>query len=333
MSFPKRKKSAKHGITGQSYFNHYVNQKLDCIYHPIYQENDFGIDGYIELVCDDNVIGKKVAIQIKHGDSYFKSKTKTGYKYYGESKHLNYYLNIMVPVYLVIMNEDFSQLHWVEFDISRTSESGKNGWWINIPYTNTLNSEFKEAIFNTVGPVIDFDQQIKSIWALDKALKKSKYTLISILKDDIDSLSFIRIDELISQFTKNYETLLKLRSTMDIFFTDYDNDEREIFQIPEVVKWLKYSVEHGIPWFYFLGYQEKSNGLDLLLHACCGNYDIKRHDKNYELIYSSDDIKAFFRVNYKNLNNFTEKYQIDESINNEISKGIGNYIKREFNKS
>lgn len=86
MSFPKRNKNNLRGSIGLSYFQHFVNSELNCVYHSINQENDFGIDGYIELVMDENVSGKLIGDQLKHGDSYFKSKSSGGYKFIGENK-------------------------------------------------------------------------------------------------------------------------------------------------------------------------------------------------------------------------------------------------------
>ena len=50
--FPKITSNNLKGITGQAYFEYFVNEYLKCIYHPISEENDFGIDGYIELVIN-----------------------------------------------------------------------------------------------------------------------------------------------------------------------------------------------------------------------------------------------------------------------------------------
>jgi hypothetical protein len=81
MSFPKRNKNQLKGTVGQTYFQHFVNANLNCIYHPINQENDFGIDGYIELVDNDNVTGRLIGIQLKHGNSFFKLKTSASCTY------------------------------------------------------------------------------------------------------------------------------------------------------------------------------------------------------------------------------------------------------------
>jgi len=111
MKFPKRRKSNLTGAIGETYFQNFVNEALGCLYHPVHQENDFGIDGYIELVSGENVTGKLVGIQLKHGNSYFKNKTQYGYKYTGESKHINYYLNKGLPIFIILMDGEFKRMH------------------------------------------------------------------------------------------------------------------------------------------------------------------------------------------------------------------------------
>lgn len=138
MSFPKRNTSNLKGATGQTFFQHFVNSELNCIYHPINQENDFGIDGYIELVENGNVSGKLIGIQLKHGDSYFKQETYGGFKYFGEYKHLNYYLNSQLPVFIIIMDDDFKRMYWVEFEITKTMSLSDDRWWIQIPMHITV---------------------------------------------------------------------------------------------------------------------------------------------------------------------------------------------------
>jgi len=139
-SFPKRKKNRKKGLSGQTYFQHFVTEELECIYHPIPEENDFGVDGYIEFVENERVTGRLLAAQIKHGDSFFKNKSIGGFKYYGENKHLNYYLNNNSPVIIVILSDDFSKKHWVLFDISITFPT-ENGWWLEIPTKNSISKD------------------------------------------------------------------------------------------------------------------------------------------------------------------------------------------------
>lgn len=162
MSFPKINSNKLKGLSGQAYFQYLVNNYLKCIYYPTSEENDFGIDGYIGVVSNEEVTGKLIGVQVKYGNSYFKNETNQGYKYFGDIKHLNYYSNSQEPIFIIIMNDDFSKMNWVQFDIKKSVILNETRWWIEIPKENEIEVNLKEALLNSVSPVIDFDEKVKS---------------------------------------------------------------------------------------------------------------------------------------------------------------------------
>lgn len=330
MKFPTRTKSNKVGVIGETFFQYFVNDKLACIYHPILQENDFGIDGYIELVENDKVTGKLIGVQLKHGDSFFKSTTKIGYKFYGENKHINYYLNSNTPVFIVIMDDKFENLLWTNFDISLTSPSGENKWWIEIKKSNRIDGNFKKVIFESVTPITDFEDEVKWNWSLDNFLSDADRIMLAIPKEDIQCLKFDNVKLFLNRLSKNHEVLINSRSSIDIFFPEYDYDEREIFQIPEINHWLYESVQYGIPWFYFLIYTNKCIGLKLILNSFCSRYETELVEARIKITYKNEDVKQFWVSNFEELNIFTDDNNIDISINKEISDGIIDYFNAEF---
>ncbi|PZD96970.1 hypothetical protein DNH61_04805 [Paenibacillus sambharensis] len=328
MTFPKRNKNQLIGSIGQTFFQHFVNSELNCIYHPINQENDFGIDGYIELVENEYVTGRLIGIQLKHGNSFFKSQTNGGYKFIGENKHLNYYLNSQSPVYIVIMDEGFKRMHWVQFELDKTSPYGANGWWMEVPKGNLLTSNFIYELFQTSGPIVDYEEQIKLNWAIDGLLHDSKFRIVAIPKNEILTGSYEYLTSFIERLSKNKDMLIKSRSTLDIFFPEYDEDDREIFQIPEIMTWLKNSIEIGIPWFYFLNTQKKSAGITLLMHSFCKKINIYEKDRGYLVEFDKNDLGQFVEQNYINLNTYMEINNLSLKINKEISSGIFEYLKK-----
>lgn len=328
MLFPTRNDSNQKGVSGQAYFQHFVNTELKCIYHPIIQENDFGIDGYIELVVDKCVTGKLIGVQIKHGNSFFNSRTDYGYKYIGNNKHLNYYLNNQCPIFIVIMDEDFNRKLWIEFDLLKTMPVGSSGWWIEVLEDNYLDTNFHKAILAVTAPVIDFEKQIEMNWRINSAISNSDYRVLAIPKDEIIRMSFSYVNDFLSRLSVNKHLLLESRSSLDIFFPEYDNDPCEITQIPEIMKWLRSSIEFGIPWFYFLDTRHMNTGLHLLIHSYCLPIDISKHATGYLVNYDNISLVGFIEKNFLNLNNFTNNNSIGLSINEEVSKGITEYLEK-----
>lgn len=70
------------------------------IFRMVHEEDDVGIDGFIELVNDESVSGRIVAVQIKGGDSYVAS-SGDAFLISVDESHLKYWENHMVPVIVV----------------------------------------------------------------------------------------------------------------------------------------------------------------------------------------------------------------------------------------
>lgn len=89
-----------------------IVNKHGSIFRSIHQESDIGIDGTIELVTDENSTGKLLAVQIKSGDTYL-SKKKTEFEITVDKKHLDYWMNYMLPVILICYSPTKNILCWI----------------------------------------------------------------------------------------------------------------------------------------------------------------------------------------------------------------------------
>ncbi|MFQ6860852.1 MAG: DUF4365 domain-containing protein [Beduini sp.] len=330
MKFPKINNNKLKGITGESYFEYFVNNKLKCIYHKSSNDNDFGIDGFIELVINGYVTGKKVAVQIKHGDYYFRNMTIDGYKYIGENKHLNYYMNSQLPVFIVLIDDSLKNAIWIKFDINRIMRQNNNKWWIEIPRENQLHNNFFNALISSIDPIIDYEDEIEKAWMNDAILDNTDFMVIGIPKSDIYSMKLDSIRLVIDKLSKSKEKLIKARNTLELCFPEYDNDKREIYEIPEIMNWLVHTMDCNIPWFYFLNYKIDSIGLKLLMHSQCIKVNRYKQTDKHLILYDKYSVGNFFVKNFDILNKFIEKNNIDEEINREISDGIINYFESEI---
>lgn len=267
-----------------------------------------------------------IGVQIKYGNSYFKNITNYGYKYIGEEKHLNYYLNNQSPIFIIIIDEKRDRMNWVKFDINKTMPVGEEKWWIEIPKENKLETNFKEAVFQEANTVNDFREQIKINWDINKIIKQTDKRILAISKKEIIENSFKIINDYIIRMSINKETLINSRASIDIYFPEYSNDSREIFEIPEIMTWLRNSIEIGIPWFYFLDYKQTNRCFNLLVHCYCRVTNIYQTENQYLCNYNKMDLKRFLEKNFNNLNIFMKKNNIGNEINKEITDGIINML-------
>lgn len=105
--------------------------------------------------------------------------------------------------------------------------------------------------------------------------------MVTIDKMDVLMEDFSNIQGLIESYTKDREKLLASRNTWEVNFFGYDDDPREIPEIPEVVNWIRKSVDAGIPWFYFMRTEQPSYGL-LSFMICCGaDQDTNCHEQYF----------------------------------------------------
>jgi hypothetical protein len=115
-------------------------------FHWVFREqtvSDFGIDAQAEMFDDDKPTGKLVALQIKTGVSYFRPHG-TSYIYYGEKRHLDYWLDHSLPVFLILHDPERDLTLWQKIDRNLVQITDK-GWSIIIPAANVLSAAAKPA--------------------------------------------------------------------------------------------------------------------------------------------------------------------------------------------
>lgn len=105
-------KKIKIGQLGVNYVETIVN-KNGYNFTKVDQENDIGIDGYIEICKDGESL--LVAVQIKCGDSYYQSKKQ--YCKLPIGNHVEYWKNYKLPVYGIICNKDLTNAYFVNIKL------------------------------------------------------------------------------------------------------------------------------------------------------------------------------------------------------------------------
>ena len=90
--------------------------------------SDHGIDMEIEFTTDDGRgTGRKVYLQLKSGDSYLTTRKRDGAELFQVSaRHVRYWMDQVVPVYLVIRNSK-GEIRWMEVRdwLRRATDGGK----------------------------------------------------------------------------------------------------------------------------------------------------------------------------------------------------------------
>jgi hypothetical protein len=322
--YPKVTRGRQTGEAGVNAVSTIVNDELKWLFRRVSAEHDFGIDGYIDVVTDDHAVtGQSIAIQIKTGRSFFQTKTDTGYTFRGKKKHLNYYLNLGVPVLIGLYDEKRKCCYWEQFDIRRTTPT-HSGWKMTISDKHLLSGNSKPELLTMVGLIADHSETIESHWLMNKLLSVYDFAAYTVSRTDIEQANTDRIQEFIERITLNDDLCRKLQGRVSIHISGYDGDPRELWEIPEVIRWYQKADEVVRHWFFLL-----NTGLpQMRLYFAC-LCDTKRSStKNFAgkipagkipVELNNEKFRALLELNFSRLNEITNRLGMSIKENRRIS--------------
>lgn len=322
MKFPQYTKAAQQGNKGTRIVETIVQDQLGWIFREQEGQKDFGIDAHIELMENGKVLGKIFAAQIKCGKTYFKRKTTNGYIFEGEEKHLNYFLNYSVPVILIICDAEIDKCWWCKIDLQEIELTNK-AWRIEVPFHQTFTMEAKDKLSTLAGVVKDYFSELQKSQKMNDLAQRDGFIFIIATKQDIElgNIDFV-LDKLDSMLTsKKY--LKSFQSKIDISIFGYENDRRELFDIPEVRNWVN-KLDKVFPyWFFFLS--KKLPSLAFITFALC-KY---RRVSNKECQLDNKSLGNFITNHFINMNKICLRLGFTEKEIRQLSDEIFAYYKGE----
>jgi hypothetical protein len=127
-------------------FVHEIVNSCQSLFHEIHQEDDLGLDAYVEFCDKGRPSGRLIALQIKAGTSY---RAPQGYKIPADRKHFHRWGSFTVPVAGIVVDLDIGKAFWVNISeyLSQNPEVANNGPYV-IPVPDTR--EFDRDTFGTV---------------------------------------------------------------------------------------------------------------------------------------------------------------------------------------
>jgi hypothetical protein len=324
-TFPQLSKGQRTGGIGQTIVAGLVQERLGWLYRQNHQEDDFGIDGYIDIVRDDgDVLGRTIGVQVKTGESHIQAESSQGFKLTGDLKHLNYFLNSPVPIVLILVNKRKKTAWWVHIRPEAIKMTSK-GWSILIPKSQQLDESSREVLSNLAGPVIDYRPIVDRINSVRAATGKFDLVMLVISKDEVHARDVSRVVAYFEMFEAAPDQLPNARNKFVLLVHGYDDDKREVYEIPEVREWFNIAEQAVLGWAYYLSLAKEVSTLAIFLACTC----------DFEMIGSSNDgkmkslsipppqIAKFLERHFNWLNQFTEKHGLSEEINKEVSIAFG----------
>lgn len=322
-TFPTYLKSNNTGEVGVNLVSRVVNDDMSLIFKRNNAEFDFGIDAYIEIVTDEGAVtGKLIGVQIKCGKSFFKQKTKTGFTFYGENKHLNYYCNAPFPVIIIICDPESNTCYWQHFSLD-TTEKTPTSWKINIPKRNKFLKNTKAELMSLVGDSQDYTQEAVEEWEFTKQLKSTKYVHYAIAREHIEARNFKPLEGFIDRILKNDDLAMSLQGKIEIAVSGYHDDARELWEIKDVRKWVKRAEPKIKYWFYFCANREKTETLTWVLGCLTKTtteYVESGVPNKINIHYETKPLVDVIKRNFSALNELTHRYETSPEENSRITK-------------
>jgi|JFJP01.1.fsa_nt_gi hypothetical protein len=327
-NFPIFSGSAQKGELGIVLVSRLFSEEFKWIFRRVHQEYDFGIDGFVDIINDNNqVTGRSFAVQVKCGDSYFKESKYSEYWYLGKNKHRNYWLNHPVPVVIILVNPDNEEMFWNVFNINET-EKYSSGWRMPIPKSQRLTLAAKEFFKQLAGEEKDYSDDIDFYWDMNNVLSEADL-LFYIPREVVESQDFLWTTKIFDRLLVNSITARKSQGCVNFFISGYDSDPKELYEIPEVRHYLQ-ELE-SMPWFFFLDPHPSNVFLNILMWCVCNvqskknNVYVDRIKGNYVYVDLDDKI-AFLNRNFARFDITADKLNLSLKEKQRISKSINEYF-------
>lgn len=321
---PRFTRTAQQGERGVNLVTSVFLEEFGWLFKRNHQEHDFGIDGHVEVVTDNGeMTGQILAAQVKYGKSYFQEKNQIGYVYRGDSKHFNYLANYPIPVLIVICHPDSKRCYWVCFEPSQTQPTS-GAWKVTIPFQSDLARD-KFSIEKLLPPVKDHRAALNEYWSLNQVLAEASYIHLVIDKPEIVEKNTVRPRVLFDRLCATKELALDCQGKVEISFYGYDEDPRELFEIPEVCAYMPILSDALPELFYFVRTLKSPHTLQAI--ALCQTKVLWRDGRSTaavtrHVLYDTPQVARFLSKGYVGLNKIMQWLGLPIEENKRISDEV-----------
>ncbi len=107
---------------------------------------DYGIDAQVEIVDDETVRGRLLALQVKSGESRFSEPGPGGWWFRPDREHVQYWTNHSLPVLVVLYDPKSALCHWQVVSDETLTKTATGGWKMFVPKEHVLDDRSKVTL-------------------------------------------------------------------------------------------------------------------------------------------------------------------------------------------
>lgn len=330
---PIRRKTDTTSEIGINVVSSVVNDGLGWIFRRTHEEHDYGVDAFIDYVTPDGgVTGRFVAVQIKTGESYLK-KSEDVHWYRDTREHLNYFLNLPVPVLVMICDPHSRRCYWEHLRSEKIEITGET-WRLAIPKSNIFSPGSREMLAPLFGESRDHAALLEADASLAETISKNTLVLYSVTREDIENNSIQNLQGYIRRLTESEFLARTVQGKLCVAVSGYESDDREVYQVREVRRWAKKARRKISEWYLCTNSDPRFSTLTWLAACTCHVRAELKHKPTGELAYriefDREELGVFIEECFDGLNDATTKWGWSDEVNEAISKEITRELLPDF---
>jgi hypothetical protein len=131
--------------------------------------------------------------------------------------------------------------------------------------------------------------------------------------DDVQSGDITTVLSPLQDFLKSRNAVIGGRGRVSLMFEGYDDDPRDVYDIPEIRRYAKALDEKFPYWFYFVSLHVQST-LQVLALCLCRVVKVSGFSTP-----QPDDLKQFLFSHIVALNQLCERFQLDDTVKHQVT--------------
>jgi hypothetical protein len=146
---------------------------------------------------------------------------------------------------------------------------------------------------------------------------KMKVLLFAFTREEVEAADISGVVDRLNELVATRESAMAAKQRIALFTGDYDDDARELAEIPEVRVFIQ-RIFAACPFIFFLAFPA-STTLATFADCCCRQ--VKRLD-DQRVEFDPEDLKKFLFTGFDGLNRVTQRFAISSDINRAITDDV-----------
>lgn len=189
----------------------------------------------------------------------------------------------------------------------------KNFWWNSLVTSAGLHDKFLEKR----------NISVKSL------SEKYKLYIVTITKEEIQSIDFSQLDALRSMVTETRDSVMNYYQKVEIFVDGYDEEQRELFQVEEIQHYMSLLLKRFAEIIWFINLEVPMGCFSLILSSFINLNKISDvNDNSTTIIVNQERLLEFIAICFGGVNKLLNEYAIDYEYNSVISSKFFNTVQQ-----